>query len=44
MLLSIEVGSAKCYRAPRLGGLVGTEDFGGGNEVSGLNIPDDFGV
>lgn len=44
MLLSIEVGSAKCYCAPRLGGLVGVEDFGGDNEVSGLNIPEDFGV
>lgn len=26
-------------RTPRLGGLVDTEDFGGGNEVSGLKIP-----
>lgn len=31
-------------RTPRLGGLVDTEDFGGGNEVSGLKIPGDFGV
>lgn len=29
---------------PRLAGLVDAEDFGSGNELSGLKIPEDFDV